>query len=258
MGRILVATIFILSALSYEVWGAELSIGVDYASRYIWRGMPINEEPVIQPSMDISGGGFDLNFWGNIDTTAWGEEEGGYDDETGNLTEIDYKASYKHSLGLVSLSGGFITYTFPNIKADSTLEVFAGAALDVPLSPSVTGYWDEDMAGGANYISLDIGHSFGLRERDWASLALELYADVGYANEEFFEAYYGLDDEGGWHDWSAGASIPLSLDYGFSITPGYFHSGLLLEDAIDVVDDLWGRDTESDVFTLSVGWSHEL
>jgi hypothetical protein len=249
--------IFLASNPSLAEEGKELLLDVTHAGSYVWRGMPVNEEPVIQPSIEVCGGGFSLNVWGNIDTTDWGEEEGGYSDETGNLTEIDYTASYEHSLGPVSLSGGFIGYTFPNIKADSTLEVFAGLAVDVMLSPSVTSYWDEDLAWGANYLSLDIGRSFGLWESGEMSLGLDVFAHAAYANEEYLEAYYGLDDPD-WSDWSASVSLPLSLKYGFSITPGYFHSAIFSEDVRDVVEDVWDRDAESDVFTLSVGWSHEI
>ncbi len=235
-----------------------MMLDITYASRYQWRGMPVNQDPVIQPCFEISGYGFQLNIWGNMDTTAWGENEGGYGDESWNLTEIDFTGTYEHSIGPVSLSGGFISYTFPNVDVSPTVEVFAGAAIDVPLYPSITSYWDEGLYWGANYTSLGLGHSFGLWERETASLGLDVFTSAGFANDEFFEAYYGLEDGEGWHDWSAGASVPLSLDYGFSITPGFFHSGLLHEDARDVVNDLWDRDTDSDVLTLSVGWSQKI
>lgn len=237
--------------------GAEVSLEATCAGRYIWRGMPINEEPVIQPSMDISDSGFSLNVWGSIDTTDWGEREGGYEDQTGNLAEIDSTASYGNSLGPVSFSVGFITYTFPNIQLDSTLEAFAGLSLDVPLSPSVTSYWDEGLARGANYLSFDVGHSFSLWESAEISIGLDLFAAAAYANKEFNEAYYGLEDDD-WHDWSVGASLPVSLKYGFSLTPGFFHSSIIDGDIREVIEDGWELSPDNDVLTLSLGWSFPL
>jgi hypothetical protein len=246
--------IFLFALTAQNAGSAEVSLDAAYSGRYIWRGMPINEDPVIQPSLNISGSGFSLNVWGNIDTTDWGENEGGYGEESGNITEIDYTAFYEHSIGPVSLSAGFISYTFPNIGLDSTLEVFAGLGLDVPLSPAIKSCWDEDMAWGANYLSLDVGHSFSLWQSGERALGLDLFAATAYANREFNEAYYGIENEG-WHDWSAGLSLPLSLKFGISITPGYFHSSILSDDIKKVIEDSWDRKTENDVLSLSMGWS---
>ncbi|MFO8058508.1 MAG: hypothetical protein R6V10_14580 [bacterium] len=234
----------------------KVSLEALYAERYIWRGMPVNEEAVLQPSLTLSNGGFSLNFWGNVDLTDYGEEAG-YGDEEGNATEIDYTGSYERNLGPVILGVGFVNYTFPHVGLAPTTEVFASLGLDMPLSPSITCYVDE-VAEGANYTSVDLSHSFDLFESGGVSMAAELSAHAGYANGKNVETYYDTLDHAAWHDWSAGVALPVSLGGGFSLTPAYQYSSLWDEDIRDEVDDNRDMDPEAGVFMISLAWSGEL
>ncbi len=234
----------------------DLAIDATYAERFVWRGMPLNEESVIQPSVTISKDGFGLNVWGNMDLTDWGEEAG-YGDESGRFTELDYSGYYETSVGPVNMGGGYATYTYPNqdeLGLSSTTEAFLSLGLDVPLSPTVTTYLDVDEPEDheyASYTGFDIGHSFELAE--W--VALDISAHLGLANHRFFEANYGIDVYHNLHDWSAGVALPVSLPKGFYIIPAYSYSSLIEPDARDAVDDDWGLDPDAWVFTLSAGWS---
>lgn len=233
------------------------SASVTYAERYIWRGLPLNEEAVLQPGVSLSRGGLTLGAWSSLDLTDYGEDAG-YGDESGNPTEIDFTAAYSIPLGdKVKLTGGFITYTFPHTYFSSTTEIFAGLALDVPGSPSVTTYLDEDLNEGGNYTSLDAAHTFTLAEQgDWG-LGLSLAGHVGYANHKYFELYYGLDETPNWSDWSASVGLPVSLPAGFSVTPGYLYGSIILEEAADVIDDA-GLDPDNGAFMVNVAWSGDL
>ena len=46
---------------------ADASFGADINSAYVWRGITFNDGAVIQPSLDVTTGGFGFNVWGNID-----------------------------------------------------------------------------------------------------------------------------------------------------------------------------------------------
>ncbi len=233
-----------------------VSLEAMYAERYIWRGIPINEEAVLQPSLTLSDKGFSLNFWGNVDLTDYGEEAG-YGDEQGNATEIDYTGAYERSVGPVNLGIGFSNYTFPHVGLAPTTEVFVSAGFDVPLSPSVTCYVDE-VAEGANYTSIDLSHSFDLFESGGISVAADIGAHAGYANDKNVETYYGVLDDAAWHDWSASVAFPISMGQGFYLTPAYVYNSLWDADIRDEVDDNWDMDPEAGIFTISLGWTGEL
>jgi uncharacterized protein (TIGR02001 family) len=236
------------------------SAGVDlaYAERYIWRGIPVNDQGVFQPSFTLSGGGFSLNAWGSMDLTSWGERAG-YGDETGSITEVDYTAGYERSVGPASLGLGFITYTFPNqteLGAIPTTEAYLGAGLDVPLSPTLYTCWDVDDQGteGSDYTALGLGHSFELGKSGDAALGLDLAAHLGYANSKFLKAYYGLKADNTLHDWSAGVALPLTLPRGFSVSPSYAYSSLMNDQCRRSVNAA-GHHPEAGTFVVTLGWS---
>jgi uncharacterized protein (TIGR02001 family) len=235
-----------------------VSASATYAGRYVWRGITLNNEPALQPGVAISRGGLTVGAWSSIDLTDYGDHVG-YGDESGTPTEIDYYASYAIPLGdKVKLSSGFINYTFPHTTFYSTTEVFAGIALDVPASPSITTYLDEDLAEGGNYTSLDLSHSFPLGEKkdDWG-LALALGGHVAYANHKYYETYFGLDETPNWSDWAVSAALPISMPAGFSITPSYVYSSMILDDARDTIKDA-GLHPDNNVFLISLAWAGEL
>lgn len=256
-----IAAVFIMSFLAAPALAGEeagLSVDATYAGRYVWRGFPVNEEAVLQPSATLSGGGFSLNVWSNMELTDWGERAG-YGDEQGNATEVDYTGSYTAKVGPVGMELGFVTYTFPNLyelgDSLSTTEVYLGLGLEAPLYFSLTTYLDVDGRGseGASYTSLDLGHSFELLER----LCLDLSAGLGYADHDFIEAYYGLEEDGGLHEWSASACLTFAWE-GFYLSPGYAYASLIHDEARDEVEDVWELDPESGYVFVGVGWDSKL
>ncbi len=232
-----------------------------FAGSYIWRGMPVNDEPVLQPDLGISKGGFSLDIWGNIDLTDFGKEAG-YGDQAGNLTEIDYTASYEHSFDKLTVFGGFVTYTFPNLHLNSSTEAFLGLNLDVPSQPTLTYNMDVDgnYTSPAAYIALDLSHSFSVYEQGDISITIDPSAHLGYSTQEFCKTYYGhrneMDDS--WHDWALGVAVPISLPYGFAITPSYSFSSLIDPELRDIVNDHWDLEPDNSVFMINIEWSQEI
>jgi uncharacterized protein (TIGR02001 family) len=239
-----------------EVESAQVSLSAAYATRYLWRGITLNRDPVVQPSVNLEQGGFSLNFWGSVDTTDWGENAG-YGDRTGRLTETDYTGEYSRDLAeKVSLALGFITYTYPNTELDSTTEIYFRLGLDVPLQPTLSYYVDEDAAGGAAYYGLDLSHGFKLWESGERSVELDLAGHLAFANSKFIRPYYGFDvDNGAWHDWSGEVSLPCALGHGITVTPAYLYTSLL-DERLRRATSGFGHDISPDnhVFTLSLAW----
>ena len=184
----------------------ELDAEVAIYSNYVWRGILLDDDPVIQPSVTIGAYGFSANFWSSFDLV---EHDGLGSDEVD--ANIDY--TYEHDL--FSLFAGHTWYYFPNAHAD-TQEFYLGGGVNIPLgdeitlSPSAT--WIHDYGdtadGGAkgDYFIFDLAHSIPLFE---SSVTLDLSGEIGY-NSGFFIA-----GDGGYVLLGAGLTIPL---YGETVT----------------------------------------
>ena len=87
--------------------GPNSSASLSFAllNRYVWRGLLLTDGPVIQPEVEVTHRGFFVNVWSNLDL----------DDVNGNereINEVDLTFGYDHDLGLASISGGVVHYTF--------------------------------------------------------------------------------------------------------------------------------------------------
>lgn len=217
----------------------ELGAGVDLLTDYVWRGQLLTDDPVIQPYAEIGAYGLTLNVWGSIDMTDINEAG----NEDFRLQEVDYTLSYGFTpVDGLDLEGGIIYYDFPGTAFDSTREVYASASLSkVPLTPTATVYYDFDEVDGI-YATLGVGHTFELAE----DLGLSLGAGLGWGDEDYNTAYFGVTDSG-LNDLSLKASLDYALTEMFSISAYVAYSELLDSDIEDAVAD-------SDIFYGGVGF----
>ena len=52
-----------------EAKALEMSVSVDGVSRYVWRGLVLNDDPALQPSFTAAWSGFSVGLWGSLDLT---------------------------------------------------------------------------------------------------------------------------------------------------------------------------------------------
>lgn len=214
-----------------------LKVGADLYSKYVWRGMLLTDDPVVQPSLTLGVAGFSFNVWGSIDMTDVNEDTPGDlfspDGPTYRMQELDYTFSYGFSpVDGVDLELGYIHYTFPGTVFERTEEVYAKVGVAVPyLAPSLTVYWDFDEADGI-YATLGIGHTFALNE----ALGLSIGGSIGYGDKNYHEFYFGPDSNR-LSDYKVTASLDYAVTDNFSVSfiAAYtdFISGTI-EDAAEV------------------------
>ncbi len=148
--------------------GIEVSAtgAVDFYSKYIWRGIRLDNDPVVQPSFTVSANGFALNVWGSYDVD---------NEDSLASNETDTTLSYTHTFedlkigklafAPVTVTGGNIYYDYSGTNT-YTSEVYAGMTYGVFLSPTVTYYYDyidESKGGGdGSYLMLSAAHSLVL------------------------------------------------------------------------------------------------
>ena len=244
----LAAAVFLTSS---PAEGQELSVRVLGASAYVWRGLTVTSRPVLQPSLDLTLGSeraaLRLSAWGNVEPAAYdGVDDISESEGEPGLTELDFYAELSGTLGPASLTAGVAAYTYPNesgyIPADNTVEVYAGAELDVPLTPSLHYYHDVDEISGG-YVELALG-----REVTFGPRSTRMGVAVGYSLSQAPD-YFA---ENGFTHVDLSAASELSLGP-VSLEPE-LHLIVHLDDATRQVTPLRERDTRV-WFGLGISWT---
>ena len=213
---------------------AELALN----SKYVWRGMRVTDDPVLQPGISGSLMGLGFGLWGNMDLTDVNEQDM-------EFNEIDYSLSYGMSFPFLSFEAGLIYYDFPS-GGEATTELYVSAAASVLFSPHIAIYQDIDEIKGA-YWELGASHGVPLSP----GLDLVLDASLGLGSKGYLNGYFGvvpdLDNPGEVLSYTGASMSNVSLVVGVpyhpvplvTITPhlGY-HT--LLGDAADAVDAVGG------------------
>jgi hypothetical protein len=167
-------------------YAADVEVDIGAYSHYIWRGMTLDNRPVLQGGVTVSStnSGFYGNVWGNysLDDGKSGEE---------GLNEVDYTVGYAGSYEIFDYDVGYIYYSFPNTDFDSTAELYVGVALNnLAITPSVYAYYDFDEADGF-YVIGDLNYGTDITE----ALSMEVGASLAWASEDFNEFYHGRETD---------------------------------------------------------------
>jgi len=190
---------------------AEVTVGSDVVSSYVWRGITLNADPVVQPSIDVAHpSGFGINVWGNFDL---GDDDGVYYEN--EFSEIDLTLSYTLDLEGVEVTVGYIEYTYPGGISDVVVngddvtafgakadrEVFVGLGTEIAgLGLGLTVY-QSARSSDATYANLGAEYSIDLVD----GVSLGLSAAIGYGTKG---ATAG--GKSGMHEYQLGASLGFS------------------------------------------------
>ena len=123
--------------------------GVDYASKYIYRGATVSTSAAIQPSMDTTVLGLDVGAWASYDT---GNDE---------FQEVDFAIGYDVTeIAGVGVSVGLTEYIYTaeasTDEADTEASLFldyaiAGVDLSAALNKTIDGATGDYTILGASY-----------------------------------------------------------------------------------------------------------
>ncbi len=218
----------------------DISHSQSFMTKYIWRGWNLGDEPVWQTDTSVSKWGVTLDVWTDYSLNNDKSRDGGRYQE---FTEIDYTVDYTFNVGEMpemidfdgpdildplSLSAGYIYYTFPNAdwedKFFDTHEIYFGTSYGCFLQPSFTWYWDVDSGKGSpdgggdgSYFLFGVSHTFAFGEN---GISATVGMTTGIIDEQW-------TDKTGWADmvFSGEACIPL-LEY-FTMKPNLAYSLIL-------------------------------
>lgn len=233
---------FLILSLSVSLpLKAGMEFGVDFTSRFIWRGLDLfslknnNDKPALQPNITFVFGksGFSLQLFS---TFSFNKED------WKSLDELDLIAAYDFNAGKnLSLSLGFIHYGWYfgenfSFSENSFQEIYFSTGLPkFPLGPRITFYYYIKKKGetGGWYLMGEVGHGFRLS--DW--LDMELSASLGYNHHHMWMT--GPNPVSGFSDFNIGVSFPLKCTK-VGVTP-FMKMAFILMDEVnpDVEHEIW-------------------
>lgn len=183
---------------------ADVTIGADLASAYVWRGLTFNDSFVLQPSVDVAlPANFGFNVWGNFDLDDY--EEGGI--ESGDFQEVDLTLSYAipEDWDRVDLGIGLIEYLFPDAGPDSsTREVYGDVSVALTDNLGLGGFFTYDFDEVDDYYaSVSLSYGYAVNEE----LSLEAAGLIGFAGEDF-----AAGGESGAHEYNISLSAAYALN----------------------------------------------
>lgn len=209
---------------------ASVTLTADYVTEYVFRGVTLAGE-ALQPSIEVSFRNLSAGIWSSF---AMGEEKDAFADE------IDFYITSRWELtDFVSGEIGATLYHFPDSgglfdvgteEGDaSTAEIYGGLDFDVPLSPTMSGYYDFNLKtvtleSSLTYslslidnLMLEGSVSAGLVEASeginyqYGKLSAKAYLDVTDNAAFYAGAHYGVSSEDTFLDTSFDLSDPTTL-----------------------------------------------
>ncbi len=165
------SVLLLMSQLFSCLWagdGMDVSVSADFVSRYVWRGIPVNDAANIQPAITFEYENLGFGLWGSSALSKVTGDECDY----ALSQEVDFWAEYGFEFGSgMSLSAIITDYYFPHAGVEFS---------------NFNNYDDEDGAG-AHIV--EIGGTFSGPE----ALPVNLSAYMNIHNDEGDNVYFQLD-----------------------------------------------------------------
>lgn len=155
---------------------AQLEIGTEYNSSYIWRGFDLNprEKPILSPWLAYN--------WGNTGLYLEVEVCDIFSFQDKDVNEVDFILSYTYSgFKKIQLTGGIIHYGWYftekfQFNNDTSHEIFVQAEIvDLPIAPSLNVYYDFTNGDGF-YVEQEAEFHLQI----WKDSGVRTYGSLGY------------------------------------------------------------------------------
>ena len=219
------------------------------ANSYVLRGRVYNQDPVIQPTLDLSTpSGLGVILWENLDLTDY--EGKGLE---GKPTEIDVILHYLTPLDkddTFSLDLGVGQYSYPNLDVDGSEEAYVSLLSALPFNPSLSFWWDFGQVNSW-YATVALSPSWHISAL-FPNLECGIQASLAMSGEEYNQ-YYFNHNENALNDLTAKAwlSFPVWRNLYLKAEGGYMW--LPDEDVRSQANALYGKD-HAFVSAITTGW----
>jgi len=184
----------VASSLVAMVASAATSVNVDFASAYVFRGITVVDDLVVQPGIEVDGFGL-REECGSIALGVWGSTAP-FEDTYNNLHETDWYISYAfpEMVTNLDLSIGFTEYQYAFGAGEQEINLGAAFAVatNLTLGGSINFMVDNEIAATEDQIYLDFYGDYAIEvseDMDVSIGALISFMKQGDGNDAD-----GLDD----------------------------------------------------------------
>ncbi len=208
---------------SQSLIGGDLGI----YSKYVWRGLVFDENPVLQTDLWMEVHGISMVFWGNVDLQ---DDE---DDFDGRFNEWDVYITFPiKNFGPASVGGEIDYLSFPSSSWQNgfgTSEISTWIRADIFGSPTVQVFWDIWQYHGI-YANLNISQMQSVGPGD-----IDVSAGIGWGNEKH-NVQSGVPQAGGLLHLQADAAYTFEVHKLIELTLGLHFTTILQQDIRDAYD----------------------
>lgn len=172
---------------------------VDAYSAYVWRGIVVNDHPVLQPEgiagwRDEAVGAFSFGVWSTMNLTSRHDTatpDG--KNATGKFSETDLNLNWNRDFGPFNMEAGWNYYDYKYDRDLNVNELYACFTYNNDIvSPYVQANWDVDESASL-YVTLGLNHEFNLTDR----FMLGFDAALGWGSTDYVRYYFnGERDDG--------------------------------------------------------------
>ncbi len=216
----------IIAGIADMASAADAGVTLDFASAYLFRGVTLNDGPVVQPGVEVAvTEGLALGVWGNVDLGDYGDSL-----QRGQFSELDIYASYSVTLPdeKSGVKAGYTEYTYPGGGSEADREFGLTYSYDTIASPYVSAFYGIDGAVEKTlYLEAGVSHDIDLDES--GDVTLGLSGLVGYLDPD--------EGRAGFNQYKVGVSLTYKLFY----IKGYY-VGQLDDEVLADVEDGGGYD----------------
>lgn len=213
---------------------------VDFASRYVWRGLPVSQYAVFEPAATISKWGFTPNFWGNMNM--------GNEQYQGKFNEVDLGINYLKKFGNFAIKPAYTHYFYPSIgdepsSGEASIS-FSYVFLNC-LELFSNNYFDVVDQLGAYYGNAGLGYMHRFKK----TYIFQTAVSGGWANAKWNDYYVGANTAAGNHV-TLDMSLFIKMKSWFFVRP-YLQANFLTDPALR--NSPYISDPNPFVVALSVG-----
>jgi hypothetical protein len=243
---------------------AAVDLSVEAASQFNHRGMPQNENAVLQPEMRVGlptadGGSLDVATFGNLDLTDDTGDAWFPGDNQGRFSELDFTLAYSRELGGFDIALGVEHYAILNgsefvtgpagSERGPTTELFASASRTIlGVDPFLELHYDIDEVEDL-YVKGGVGASFDLGESWWTELSVA----QGWSGEDQSLWNYGFP-EAGFADLGASAALFYQFDE-FTVLHAEINATTIVDSELQDWFDVIGIESDNVWAALGIAWS---
>lgn len=215
-----------------------LVLDMSYCSKYVWRGINIVDDPVLQPYISLAYKDFTGKIWFNFDLTDENNHKG-------KVTEIDYSLEYNKDFSFLcgeqKFTLGIIYYEYPNTHDHPTTEIYVGVQRSMLLKPTLTYYQDIEEVHGW-YLNAAVSHTFEkvIKSKDF-NISAEVSASIAYGSRKNNHFYYGVNNYA-FADADLSVALPFEIYKNLIFRPSLNGSTLVnseIRKTVDHPENFW-------------------